>query len=674
MAEALRSSKTAEQIAAEYKQTQAAASSAPLSRDAFIDPITGAQRPLNNPVTNPTNYAKDVATGQSNAVVNRQIDAISKDTTLTLAEKQAKMNALQGTKRQQVGITPEMRQQVVAERDLPQNQYVPVRDIELEKSTAEKMGVNNPTGQDKEDMYEIAYGSKLGNMLAQGELYAGEFSAEKLLELGLSPERMRQLVDQESDPLRKQHLQDLYTQMQNTAAQGAQAGSVLAATPKPTNEMMGILSEALNAKSNFKNQKLGASDLFTAAGLSGYSVLAQSLNQRGAEMKDKYQSAAATISAAGGAMAATYKAIADNYDKIRDDYDKQTERLLKINEDARDYERQLEIINKNFENDKLMADYKAEIETKTRQAEADAMNDLFGDAGTIGGVKVDDKAWTDIFGLGEIGDWCGIFASKISTAGAVGNSWAEKRSKIDTQINPSMGDKLLIPIGVKTDKGNGPGEYGHVAVVVSYNPKSNTVVVVESNRDGRQNSGAGKGIVTMGTYNLDKLKAQYGDDWGFKKGDLKKDYLDKVVKYLKPEKAEVTPDMVKSAAGMLSNFTTIEGVTKTIAKVGKALNESGTKPTPAARYEAATGERLTDKVAKELAAMSKQGLENHLLNLEKKAQEKVGTGDTAGIVAELIPQVETFKKDGATAADMFEPLKEKYGVAIANKVLDSVFK
>lgn len=673
MAEKLLSQMTQAEKDAQVKAV-AAASRPALAREAFIDPITGAERPLNNPVTNPTNYAKDVATGQSNAAVNRQIDAISKDTTLTLAEKQAKMNALQGTKIQQVGITPEMRQQVVAERDLPQNQYVPVRDIELEKSTAEKMGVSNPTGQDKEDMYEIAYGSKLGNMLAQGELYAGEFSAEKLSELGLSPERMQQLVDQESDPLRKQHLQDLYTQMQNTAAQGAQAGSVLAATPKPTNEMMGILSEALNAKSNFKNQKLGASDLFTAAGLSGYSVLAQSLGQRSAEMKDKYQSAAATISAAGGAMAATYKAIADNYDKIRDDYDKQTERLLKIDEDARDYERQLEIINKNFENDKLMVDYKAEIEAKTRQAEADAMNDLYGDAGSIGGVKADDKTWSKIFDLGAIGDWCGVFASKISTAGPVGNSWAEKRSKIDTQINPSMGDKLLIPIGVKTDKGNGPGEYGHVAVVVSYNPKSNTVVVVESNRDGRQNSGAGKGIVTMGTYNLDKLKAQYGDDWGFKKGDLKKDYLDRVTKYLttRPEeKAEVTPDMVKSAAGMLSNFTTIEGATKTMAKVGKALNGSGTKPTPAARYEAATGERLTDKVAKELAAMSKQGLENHLLNLEKKAQEEAVT---AGIVAELIPQVETFKKDGATAADMFEPLKEKYGVAIANKVLDSVFK
>jgi surface antigen len=625
MAEALLSSKTPAQIAAEAAAVKTAVGSTPLSRDAFIDPITGAERPLNNPVTNPTNYAKDLATGQSNAVINKQIDAIAHDTTLSLAEKQQKMSALQVQKMPVTGITPEMRQQIIAERDLPQN----IRDLSLEQATANKMGISNPQGQDLEDMYEMAYGSKLSKAISQGEIYAGEFSAQKLAELGITAERMQKLMEMETDPQRRQNLANLYEQLQNTAAQGAQAGSVLGATPKPTNEMMGVLSEALNAKNNFKQQKLGASDLFSMAGLSGYEVLAQSLGQRGNEMKQKLQSAAATIAATGGAMASTYKAIADNYDKIRDDYDKQVNRLLKIDEDARSYERQLEIMEKTFQNDKEMVEFKAQLEEKKRQAEADAMNDLYGDAGTIGGVKASDSTWSKIFDLGAIGDWCGVFASKVSTAPKVGNSWAEKRTKIDTQINPSMGDKLLIPVGVKTDKGNGAGEYGHVAVVVSYNPKSNTVVVVESNRDGRQNSGAGKGIITMGTYNLDKLKAQYGDDWGFAKGDLKKDYLDRVTKYLtqKPEKkAEVTPEMVKTVTSGLASFTSASNVAKAVGSLAPS------KPTtPAARYEAATGQRLTDDVAKKMREMSTQGLEAFLANLEAKAETERKKAELAGI-------------------------------------------
>jgi hypothetical protein len=618
MAEALRSSKTPEQIKKEFESVQKAVGTQPLSRDAFIDPITGAERPINNPVTNPDNYSKDLASGQSNAVINKQIDAIAHDTTLSLAEKQQKMQALQATKTAPIGITPEMRQQIVAERDLPQN----LRDMSLEQATANKLGISNPQGQDLADMYEMTYGSKLSQIIAQGEIYAGVFSAEKLAELGITGERMQKLIDMETDPQRKQNLANLFQQMQKTAEEGVQAAGVLGATPKPTNESMGVLSEALNAKNNFKQQKLGASDLFSMAGLSGYEVLAQSLNNRGNEMKQTLQSAASVISATGGAMASTYKAIADNYNQIRDDYDKQVERLLKIDADSRNYERQLEIMQKNFENDKAMDESKKKIIEDQRKADEEAMKDIYGDGGSIAGVKVDDSAWKKIFNIGAIGDWCGVFASKISTAPKVGNSWAEKRTKIQTRTNPTIGDKLLIPVGVKTDRGNARGEYGHVAVVVSYNPKTNTVVVVESNRDGRQNSGKGKGIITMGTYNLDKLKTQYGNDWGFAKGDLRKDYLNKVTKYLKepPKKyAEVTPEMVKTVKQGLTDFAV--NAPRNFANTLASLQPK--KPTTiAGRYELATGKKLTDDVYKKLVAMTTQGRENFLLNLEKEALDK----------------------------------------------------
>lgn len=123
---------------------------------------------------------------------------------------------------------------------------------------------------------------------------------------------------------------------------------------------------------------------------------------------------------------------------------------------------------------------------------------------------------TEVFKIGQAVGWCGEYASTLSTAGKVGDMWSEKRQRIEDK-NPTIGDKLLIPLG-------GADGYGHVAVVLGYDPVTGDVQVAESNVDGRQNKGAGLGVATFGNYNVFELNQKFGDDWGVSHGDLKPEY------------------------------------------------------------------------------------------------------------------------------------------------------
>lgn len=126
---------------------------------------------------------------------------------------------------------------------------------------------------------------------------------------------------------------------------------------------------------------------------------------------------------------------------------------------------------------------------------------------------------TDAFQIGEEVGWCGVYASKLSTASSVGDYWYQKKTKIQSQ-SPTVGDKLLIPIGVSNEN----ADYGHVAVVLGYDSETGIIQVAESNKDGRQNKGTGLGIATFGTYTVDELNAKYGSEWGVAHGDLKDEY------------------------------------------------------------------------------------------------------------------------------------------------------
>src|SRR5574343_95847 len=125
----------------------------------------------------------------------------------------------------------------------------------------------------------------------------------------------------------------------------------------------------------------------------------------------------------------------------------------------------------------------------------------------------------EVFKIGQAVGWCGDYASSISTASTVGDSWSDKQNAIQDK-NVSRGDKLLIPLGV--DK-NGKG-YGHVAVVLNFDPVTGDIQVAESNKDGRQNRGEGLGVASFGVYNLNELNAKYGDNWGVAHGELRPEF------------------------------------------------------------------------------------------------------------------------------------------------------
>lgn len=137
----------------------------------------------------------------------------------------------------------------------------------------------------------------------------------------------------------------------------------------------------------------------------------------------------------------------------------------------------------------------------------------------VGSTVVKSNDFKQIFKVGQnVGLWCGEYASTISTGPKVGDTWTEKVKRIAKRDNPMPGNKLLLPLGVKSD-GSG---WGHVAVVVDYDAKTGNITVVESNKDGTKRAyGDGKGTVTMGTYNLNELKKNYGNNFGFTEGELK---------------------------------------------------------------------------------------------------------------------------------------------------------
>ncbi len=135
-------------------------------------------------------------------------------------------------------------------------------------------------------------------------------------------------------------------------------------------------------------------------------------------------------------------------------------------------------------------------------------------------------ACKQVFNVGGLGGQCGTWASTISTAPKVGNTWNEKISKVDKQDNPMPGDKILVPLAGASTDGNRPG---HVAVVLGGNVP--IVNVVQANMDG-------KGTISMGSYNMDTLNSKYGKNWGFVSGQFQPNIATKLSQ-LQPQDTQV---------------------------------------------------------------------------------------------------------------------------------------
>lgn len=175
-----------------------------------------------------------------------------------------------------------------------------------------------------------------------------------------------------------------------------------------------------------------------------------------------------------------------------------------------------------------------------------------------------------VFNVGGKGGQCGTWASTISTAPRVGNSWAEKRTHIDKRENPQPGDKLLVPLAVKTDAEGNQSGWGHVAVVTGFDSATGNVTVVESNVDL-------KGTIRTGSYNVNTLNSKYGSDWGYASGQFKPDVMNKL-QSLPPEDLEQSTYIpkqkpVNTTGGLMIDFTKFKKSTEYTDKQQTTINQ-----------------------------------------------------------------------------------------------------
>lgn len=294
------------------------------------------------------------------------------------------------------------------------------------------------------------------------------------------------------------------------------------------------------------------------------------------------------------------------------------------------------------------ANYDLQRDKFSYEQDQDAANDtgsLYGNGGTanpgnkiIGDIQVPQKIADNIFGLGKVGDWCGTYASKYSTAPKVGNTWAEKKKRIDKRDNPKAGDKLLIPIGVGSD--GDESEFGHVVFVTGFNPKTGDIEGYESNADGRQSRGRGKGIVTRAKYNINTLRQQYGKSFGFASGEIKPQYRKALEEAGEPlnQPNEYAPDL-SNLGGNLLNFVMnpVRGTPGLLTEAVKAMPKAPEKSI-ADRYFEITKQPLLPKStdAKELKMIENDPakLDQYFAAIVEKQKK---TDDIATMVNALIP-------------------------------------
>jgi murein DD-endopeptidase MepM/ murein hydrolase activator NlpD len=160
----------------------------------------------------------------------------------------------------------------------------------------------------------------------------GSLDQATLFEMAYSPEELAGLQE--------------YQQVKGLKEQKQAAQQSLLATPAPSGTTLGVLEEALRTKEDVGKQALGESELFKQAGLGGYEVLAQSMNERGREMKDRYGSFVNQLQKTGGAMLDTHRAVADRYRILSEEYDKEAARFQGMIDNIVEHEQALDLMNR----------------------------------------------------------------------------------------------------------------------------------------------------------------------------------------------------------------------------------------------------------------------------------------------------------------------------------------
>jgi len=213
------------------------------------------------------------------------------------------------------------------------------RNYQIEQDFIAKTGV---TPQSPEEIALSAKG-------AYGTEGLGALSFQDKKDLGLTDPQILNSVFDPSELKVLGYSDEQIAGLSGVGQQANQAFSDLQAVGDPRTAL-GVLEEALNAKKNVTNQSIGQSELFERAGLPmegtlGFAVLEGNLQQRSAEMQQNYNAFRQRVDEGAGSLddaLARYKNVIDLYNK------KQAE-FTEINAEARAFERELQLMDRQAE-------------------------------------------------------------------------------------------------------------------------------------------------------------------------------------------------------------------------------------------------------------------------------------------------------------------------------------
>jgi hypothetical protein len=229
-------------------------------------------------------------------------------------------------------------------------------------------------------------------------------------------------------------------------------------------------------------------------------------------------------------------------------------------------------------------------------------------------------------GVGQIGGWCGTFASTISTASKVGDYWGGKIDKVDKREGIKAGDKIAIPLGVTGKPGAWNG-YGHMMAAITPQDENGNFVVAQSNADGRQERGEGPGVVTLAVYNVNDLNKRYKTNWGAISGELK----------INPYANEQAANQIKAVSTPKVQTQQSSTPNWAMGLLNQGLNKVGEVAAPLLQTSAKAPPG-SDKADLGPEALAKYVLDNNITNLQNYSWWK--NSPVKGQAWDIISQVQ----------------------------------
>lgn len=313
---------------------------------------------------------------------------------------------------------------------------------------------------------------------------------------------------------------------QTTAGQLAKSRETLSNTPMPSASLLRPLENALKTKESIGNQEMGESELYGKAGLTGYSVLSQSLSERSREMDDTYRSFSSMMETTGGALSDAYNQTLNTYQLLKDEYDQGMKQFQGTLDRIQAAEDAMAMLAEEDAREKEMYEWKKQIDAQYAGNPEGTYNEGLG--GMDFSSSWDDPKVTEGLagafyqagmsdypeaGWGDGDRQCAEGSNDITDGPKLGSYYADKMKYVTKRDNPQPGNQFVIPYG--------PAKYGHAGTVMDYDPETGALYTQEWNHNG-------DGKMTFETYNIKDLNEKYGDNWGFTDSTFKPEYQQQV--------------------------------------------------------------------------------------------------------------------------------------------------